>query len=537
VSPHATILTALRDRRLPQARRLLRRRLVQVPGDARAWWLQGRLELAAGRPAEARAALETAVRLDPGQPEAAVDLGMVVVEERDGERAELLARRVLARLPEHGPALHLLGLALRLQGQLEAAAQALGAAAEVLPESADVQANLASCLEACNRNPSAAAAARAALALDPDHALAGVVLAQVLLSEGAHDEAGTVLDRVLSSERRIPPALRGAGLVARGKLRDRTGGPAEAYDDFVAGQAMLARLPAARAVDPDHFPALLSRIQGWLAARAPVPPPPPPPLGGWTPAFFVGFPRSGTTLALQLLSGHPKVHAIDERELLADTARELVRMRPGGHGYPAGIDHLSPAQRSQLARSYRERARGLVGDVSDGHVVVDKMPLNLPHLALAHALFPEAPVILALRDPRDCVLSAFMQTFEPTVAMVHCASLQSTARLYAAVMGLWPSLSALPGLRAHALRYEDVVDDVQAAITPVLRHLGLDWDPAVLRWRDRARGAHISTPSHQDVQQPIFRRARGRWRRYETQLQPVLPVLAPFVEAFGYGGD
>jgi hypothetical protein len=398
-----------------------------------------------------------------------------------------------------------------------------------------VWANLASCLEATNRNGAAGGAARSALALDPDHPLAAVVLGQVLLSEGIYEEAEGVLDRVLTGPRRLPPDLHGAALVTRAKLRDRTGRAGGAFADVSAGQAILAQLPGALAVDRDHFPALLSRIHGWLTARPPAPAP--PPLRGWTPAFFVGFPRSGTTLALQLLSSHPAVHAIDEQELLADTARELARLRPGGHGYPAGIDHLTPAQRDQLARFYRDRARELVGDVADDHVVLDKMPLNLPHLALAHALFPDAPVLLALRDPRDCVLSAFMQTFQPTVAMVHFDSIESTARLYAEVMGLWAPLSALPGLRAQALRYEELVDDVQTAITPALRHLGLDWDPAVLRWRDRTQGAHINTPSHQDVQQPIFRRALGRWRRYEAELEPVLPVLAPFVEAFGYGGD
>jgi len=44
----------------------------------------------------------------------------------------------------------------------------------------------------------------------------------------------------------------------------------------------------------------------------------------------------------------------------------------------------------------------------------------------------------------------------------------------------------------------------------------------------------IVDPSVLDSLQEIFDRARGRWRRYEAQMAPVLPILAPFVAAFGY---
>lgn len=532
MTPVHRILTALQRGELGRARALLRLRLREAPRDARAWWLKGRLERASGDRARAREALATALRLEPSLNVATVDLAMLQAADGDGRTAAALAQQVLDRVPGHGQALHCLGLGRRLLGDPSGAAEALGRAAVALPQSPVIQANLASCLESTNRNQAAEKAARRALALDPDSALAGFVLGKLLLARGAHDEAEAALDRVLQSGPALPPDLRGGALVTRGKLRDRRGQAGDAFTDISEGQAVLASAPGSAAIDRSHFPGLLARIDEWLGSRAPAPPP--APLGGWTPAFFVGFPRSGTTLALQLLSSHPRVVAVDEQELLADAARELAAMRPGGRGYPAGIDHLTDVQRARLAESYRSKVRERIGVVPDGHVVVDKMPLNLPHLPLALALFPEAPVILALRDPRDCVLSAFMQTFPPSVSMVHFDTLQGTAQTYRAVMKLWEPIAAQPGLRACTLRYEDLVENVQGAITPVLQHLGLDWDPAVLRWRERARGAHINTPSHQDVQQPIFRRARGRWRRYEDQLAPVLPVLAPFVEAFGY---
>ena len=49
-----------------------------------------------------------------------------------------------------------------------------------------------------------------------------------------------------------------------------------------------------------------------------------------------------------------------------------------------------------------------------------------------------------------------------------------------------------------------------------------------------AIGTYIETPSRRDLAAPITDRAVGRWQAYAHHLAPVLPVLAPYVEAFGY---
>jgi hypothetical protein len=51
----------------------------------------------------------------------------------------------------------------------------------------------------------------------------------------------------------------------------------------------------------------------------------------------------------------------------------------------------------------------------------------------------------------------------------------------------------------------------------------------------KARG-RIITPSYNQVTQPLSRGPSGRWRRYEKQLAPVLPILLPWAERLGYPG-
>jgi hypothetical protein len=90
-------------------------------------------------------------------------------------------------------------------------------------------------------------------------------------------------------------------------------------------------------------------------------------------------------------------------------------------------------------------------------------------------------------------------------------------------------------LNVQEVRYENLVADLRAEIEPVLQFLGLDWHEAVSDPSAHAlqRGT-IRTPSYSQVTQPIYSKATERWRRYEEQMKPVLPVLAPHAERLGY---
>ncbi len=118
--------------------------------------------------------------------------------------------------------------------------------------------------------------------------------------------------------------------------------------------------------------------------------------------------------------------------------------------------------------------------------------------------------------------------------MRHFLSLEETARYYTAVMGVGAAaLERLPAL-CHRVRYEDVVADTEAEARRLLEFLGVPWEPQVLDFHETARARRINTPSYHQVAEPIYTRARERWRRYEDQLRPVLPLLQPFVARFGY---
>jgi hypothetical protein len=245
-----------------------------------------------------------------------------------------------------------------------------------------------------------------------------------------------------------------------------------------------------------------------------------------TPAFVVGFPRSGTTLLDTFLRGHPDTEVIEEfpmvraaEEALGDMTelpqRSLVELTVARNAYFAELDqHVAPGARRLL---------------------IDKLPLNMLAAPVIYSLFPQARLIFAQRHPCDVVLSCFMQAFALNYSMSSFLNIDDAPDYYDAAMTVWTrSCESLP-VKVHTIVYEELISDAEAALRPAIEFLGLDWRDELLDHRATAKArGHIRTPSYNQVTQPLSKAPTGRWRRYEKQLAPVLPVLLPWAERLGY---
>ena len=245
------------------------------------------------------------------------------------------------------------------------------------------------------------------------------------------------------------------------------------------------------------------------------------------PVFLVGFPRSGTTLLDQILDAHPSVEVFEEHPFLR-------AVRNAAPGYPKSLATMTAGEQARLRTIYWSELREEGADL-EGKTVINKMPLDIVHAGLIQRIFPEARIVFALRHPADCVLSCFMQDFVPNGAMLNFLTLDGSARFYDHVMTLWRSYRQLLPLNVQEVRYENLVADLRAEVEPVLDFLDLDWDDAVSDPAAHAltRGT-IRTPSYSQVTQPIYSSSAERWRRYEKEMRPVLSVLKPHIEHFGY---
>jgi len=245
-----------------------------------------------------------------------------------------------------------------------------------------------------------------------------------------------------------------------------------------------------------------------------------------SPVFLVGFPRSGTTLLDTFLMGHPDVTVLEE-VLMVNEAQDAL----------GGRRDLSERSRPDLERARDAYFAALDRETGADHerLVIDKVPLNMLAAGFIHAIFPDAAFVFAQRHPCDCVLSCFMQAFTLNDAMACFLTLEGAAAFYDSAMTLWTRSADLLRLNAHTIVYETLVADPEAQLRPLVDFLGLDWHGELLDHRStaKARGT-INTPSYSQVTQPLTRTASGRWKRYEKQLEPVLPILIPWAERLGY---
>jgi hypothetical protein len=150
-------------------------------------------------------------------------------------------------------------------------------------------------------------------------------------------------------------------------------------------------------------------------------------------------------------------------------------------------------------------------------------------------VFPETRLLVALRDPRDVVLSCYLRYLPLNAVSVQFLDVERAAARYAFDMSAWLKYRELIPGPWREIRYEDTVADVAGQARKALDTLGLPWAEQVLGYRQRlADKKRVTSPSYEAVAQPIYSRSIGRWKNYERIMAPALETLDPFVREFGY---
>lgn len=495
--PNALYVRALARRalgRTDEAIKALRSALKSVPRSAEVVNVLGLCEQDRGAEDAARLAFETAEGFDPGFVHAPFNLARLLFDMGERREAAAAYERALAIDPNHADALRGLAHALNVLREFDRA--------EVIAERT--------------------------LALAPADAVALSVKAGALLRAGDADGAVTLI------RARLKPREGGAMNVALalgvlGEAHEARGEYADAFQAWgFANERIRAEVEAR--YEASQAPYSLAVIQRLAAAVAN----PSAPQDGDSPApvFLVGFPRSGTTLLENILAAHPAIITSEERP----HAEGIVTAAGATPDSLAALLQTGGKRLEALRRDYWQRARPGEGPPQAGTVFIDKLPLNLPWMGVIAHVFPSARFILALRDPRDCVLSAFQQRFVLNPAMFRMLRIDDAARYYdAAFSAAEAARTANPGLSVHEVRYEDIVSDFEGEARRVLDFLGLDWDPGVLAYREQAQKRDINTPSAPQVDQPLHGKAIGRWRNFAPAFEGEPDrLLSRWVARWGY---
>jgi hypothetical protein len=218
------------------------------------------------------------------------------------------------------------------------------------------------------------------------------------------------------------------------------------------------------------------------------------------------MPRSGTSLAEQIIASHPTARGAGELPFWGSpTLREA--------GITQGI--LTETERPKVAEEYLRILETAAGSASR---VVDKAPVNSDYLGLIYAVFPNARVIYMQRDPIDTCLSCYFQQFLTGINFTFDLSdLVHYYREHQRIMAHWRAV--LPPGFILDVPYEELVADPETWSRKMLDFVGLEWDARVLEFHTNKR--QVTTASAWQVRQKIYTNSVARWRNYEKFIGPL----------------
>jgi hypothetical protein len=237
----------------------------------------------------------------------------------------------------------------------------------------------------------------------------------------------------------------------------------------------------------------------------------------------------------QILGAHPSVTAFDESDaFVVEIGDKLFPADPFPPLTATGLSALPPARQAEFRRRYFKSLFRELEAETTAYILIDKNPTPTASLPLWLRIFPDSKVIIALRDPRDVVISCFFQNLALTPMNVSFLKIDRAVEHYADLMDVWLRMRELGGFDWIETRYEDVVAETETEGRRVTEFLGLTWHPAQARGHEAARARFVFSPTYNEVAKPVHNRAVGRWKQYAAALEPFQSRLAPYLNAFGY---
>jgi tetratricopeptide (TPR) repeat protein len=496
--------------------------------QARALWQLNRFD-------DALRLFEEAVARYPQNLVALIDGSRALGARFEIRRAEAMLDRLMKLGAGQADVLHLAGQSYRMIFRPEKAMDCFRRVLAMTKEIPDAYLELAILYERRHRVEEAHALIEDCLRAEPDYLEAQLFKAR-LLRRMKEDAASDALLRGLGANEQAHPMVRAQAWAEIAQRHDRQEeyGPAMAAmlkcKEFLLHREAAVRQESdtvlrhlrglADSLAPAHF-------QRWTEAGRALP--------ARKTAVLTSFPRSGTTLLEQVLDSHSGLVSSDEREAFARDIFPAMWLTPSTPVPTAEVlDAIPTARLLALRERYLEYMTAALDQPIGDRVHLDKNPTLTLVLPGFLRLFPEARLLIALRDPRDVVISCFMQYLPLNANSVCFLTLERTARRYAIDMAVWRRLREMIASPWLEVRYEETVTDLEKEARRALEFLDLPWEPQVLLYRERLQKKAVGSPTYEAVSQPLYTRAIGRWKNYRKFLEPCLPILEESIDAFGY---
>ena len=255
--------------------------------------------------------------------------------------------------------------------------------------------------------------------------------------------------------------------------------------------------------------------------------------------FFVGCPRSGTTLLRRIGDAHPELAVIRELHWLPLWWKRRIGITPSGIVTEELVRRLLDDARFPQLELAADRVAGLVakdrpkhyarfvtelfdlhGQAKGKRLVGEKTPRYVRHVRTLHSLWPQAKVVHLIRDGRDVCLSMLgwskagrdvgrLPPWDEDPVTTAALFWEWNVRL-----GREAGVSLGPDLY-HELRYESLVADPEAECVRLCRFIGIPYDDAMLRFHEGRATPGLGL-SAKEARLPVT----AGLRRWQEQMRP-----------------
>jgi len=459
--------------------------------------------------------LRQAVACEPTSARFKCNLANVLAEQNKHEAASYFQAALLAD-PRLAEAHYGLGLSHQDQGRLQEARSSLLEAIRIKPDFANAHATLGNVLAEIGDLEAALASSRTALRYDPRLTRSYVLIASILGGRLPDDELEAM--RKLLATPDLPDDRRPGLHFGMARVLDDRGAYDQSAEHLRWGNAgHLALLQKRRQVYDLDFhrrlidglidaftPEYFGRVRGFgLETERPV--------------FIFGLPRSGSTLAEQILASHSQVFGAGEQRFVPESFDSLPATMGRAQSPLACLAEIDRDTVHKVAQKHLAKLDALNAQAPR---VVDKLLDNHLALGLIVTLFPKARLIHCRRDMRDIALSCWMTNFTD----LHWTFDQNHIAIYfleyRRIMEHWSKVLPQPILHVD---YEAMVADLEGAARTLVDWCGLEWEPACLDFHKTRRT--VRTASLTQVRRPLYNHAVGRWKNYEKPLARLFAQL------------
>ena len=461
---------------------------------------------------EAIMSYKASITLQFDYADAHYNLGLILHHLKRLDGAAQSYKTAIAFQSDFADAYYNLGILFHDTGQLEMAVDSIKMAIKINPENADTHKYLGNTFQSSGQIDEAIKCYEKALSINPCHADAHRNLSTIKKYKQNDDQTNLIHDLLLSGN--LSQSDQVHLYFALAKVSEDLGNKDDLFKALDKGNR-LRKEELNYSLDKDlnehsNLKRLINISLTKTNESALFKP------SKLRPIFIVGMPRSGTSLVEQIISTHQTIYGAGELSTLNNLIAPII------NDCIVKDKKVSEDNYLYIRNEYLSYISEL--NISET-IITDKMPTNFRYIGFILKAFPEAKIINLNRDSRAICWSIYKSYF-PGEGLGWAFNMEDLAGYYNSYTDLMTFWRQLFPNKIYDICYEDLTKNQEKETRKLLKYCDLEWDDNCLNFHTNKRA--VKTTSSLQVREKIYQGSSEAWKKYETQIQPLIESLKPY---------